>query len=88
LPHDLPRQRVERDLTESEKLCLCCQNPRVRIGEEISERLDYRPTSLFVVEHVRPKYACRSCQAQIAVAQLPAEPLPKAIAAPGLLSQV
>jgi transposase len=88
LPRDLPRQRVEHDLTDAEKLCPCCRSSRVRIGEEISERLDYKPASLFVVEHVRPKYACRSCHAQVVVTAVPPEPLPKSIAAPGLLAQI
>jgi transposase len=88
LPRELPRQRVEHDLTDAEKLCPCCRSLRVRIGEEVSERLDYRPASLFVVEHVRPKYACHGCQGQLAVTPVPPEPLPKALAAPGLLAQV
>lgn len=88
LPRELPRQRVEHDLSEAEKLCPCCRGSRVRIGEEISERLDYRPASLFVVEHVRPKYACRDCQTQVAVTPVPLEPLPQSLAASGLLAQI
>jgi transposase len=88
LPRDLPRHRVEHDLTDAQKLCPCCRSPRVRIGEEVSERLEYRPASLFVVEHVRQKYACRSCRGRLVLAPMPAEALPKAVAAPGLLAQV
>jgi transposase len=88
LPRDLPRQRVEHDLTDAEKLCPCCHTPRGRIGEAISERLDYRPASLFVVEHVRPKYACSHCQTPIALAPMPPLPVPKAIAAAGLLAHI
>jgi transposase len=88
LPADLPRHRVEHDLTDGEKACPGCHARRVRIGEEVSERLDYRPASLFVVEHVRPKYACLSCRGHVAVPPLPPEPLPKGMAAPGLLAQV
>ena len=67
LPRELPRQRLEHDLCDAEKLCPCCHHKRVRIGEEITERLDYKPASLFVVEHVRPKYACTKCHAHVAV---------------------
>ncbi len=88
LPRELPRQRVEHDLSEAQKLCPCCRAPRQRIGEEVTERLDYRPASLFVVEHVRPKYACVSCRSQLVTTPIPPEPLPKAIAAPGLLAHV
>lgn len=88
LPPDLPRHRVEHDLTDGEKACPCCHAPRTRIGEEVSERLDYRPASLFVVEHVRPKYACVGCRGHVAISPPPPEPLPKAVAAPGLLAHV
>ena len=29
-----------------------------RLGEEVSERLEYVPASLVVIEEVCPKYAC------------------------------
>src|SRR5262249_44032351 len=61
-PADLPRERVEIDLTEAEKACPCCRRMRVRIGADVSERLDYRPASLFVRQVVRACYACRFCE--------------------------
>jgi transposase len=61
LPRDLRRERLEHDVTAAEKICPCCQALRVRIGEEVSEQLDYRPAKLFVWEHVRLKYACPNC---------------------------
>lgn len=88
LPRDLPRQRVEHDLTDAERLCPGCRTPRARIGEDISERLDYKPSSLFVVEHVRVKYACRGCRGHVTAAPLPPEPVSRSAAAPGLLAHV
>lgn len=88
LPRDLPRHRVESDLPDAEKLCPSCRTPRAKIGEEVSERLDYKPSSLFVVECVRPKYACRGCHGEVVVTPLPPEPLPRSLAAPGLLAHV
>ena len=88
LPEHLPRRRVEHDLNELDKLCPCCTMARVKIGEEISERLDYVPASLFVVEHVRAKYVCRRCQGQLAVAPLPPEPISKGMPGAGLLASV
>jgi transposase len=61
LPTNLPRERVVHDVAEAEKTCPCCASPRTKIGEETSEQLDYRPAKLFVVEHVRLKYACPKC---------------------------
>lgn len=81
-----PRERVEIDLTEVEKACPCCQKLRIRIGADVSERLDYRPASLFVRQIVRPTYVCRSCEhagdvPQMAQRRLPAEPIPRGTAA-------
>jgi transposase len=61
LPADLKRERVVHDVPDAEKVCPCCQSPRVKIGEETSEQLDYRPAKLFVWLHVRLKYACPKC---------------------------
>jgi transposase len=61
LPADLPRERIVHDVSESEKVCPCCSSLRVKIGEETSEQLDYRPAKLFVWQHVRLKYACPKC---------------------------
>ena len=92
-PADLPRERVEIDLTEEEKACPCCQRLRVRIGADVSERLDYRPASLFVRQTVRPTYACRFCERagddpQMVQPPLPPEPIPRGTAAAGLLAHV
>src|SRR5215471_18604842 len=92
-PTELPRERIEIDLTDAEKSCPCCQRPRIRIGAEVSERLDYRPASLFVRQVVRPSYACRVCERagdnpQIVQPSLPPEPIPRGIAAAGLLAHV
>jgi transposase len=69
LPTDLQRERVVHDLPEVEKTCPCCQQPRIPIGEETSEQLDYRPAKLFVWQHVRLKYACPSCLANAIAAE-------------------
>ena len=93
LPADLPRQRVVHDLPEAEKPCPCCGEVRQVIGQEVSEQLDYEPAKVTVLEHVRLKYACRSCEEkaeppQIVTAEKPLMPIEKGLAAPGLLSYV
>ena len=93
LPADLPRERIELDLPENEKPCPCCGTMRQKIGEEISEKLDYVPAKVKVIQTVRPKYACKDCDAaghgaQIAIAELPPSPIEKGLAAPGLLAAV
>jgi hypothetical protein len=57
LPEHLPRERREYDFTEVERRCPSYGQPRACIGEHVSEQLDYRPASYFVVQHVRKTYA-------------------------------
>jgi transposase len=89
LPTDLPRVRIDHDLSEAEKLCPCCRTLRVKVGEEVSEQLDYRPASLFVVERHRAKYLCRTCEPlQHQTAPMPPLPIDKGMPGPGLLSHL
>lgn len=57
-----------------------------KIGEEITEELDYEPGRLFVNKYVRPKYAKPGNEGVI-IAPMIERPLPKAIAGAGLLAQ-
>jgi transposase len=59
LPDNLPRQVCHHELTEAERICPGCGQVRSDIGSDRSEQLDYRPASLFVIEHHVHKYACR-----------------------------
>ena len=63
LDPDLPRVRIEHDITETEKLCPCGSgHPRPRIGQMISEQADIVPAKVQVLQHVRFKYGpCRDC---------------------------
>jgi transposase len=61
LPDDLPREPRHHELPEAERTCPACGQMRVDIGTDRSEQLDYRPASLFVVEHFVHKYACPRC---------------------------
>jgi len=90
LPADLPRQRIEYPLPPEELTCPCCNQPRVRIGEEISEQLDYVPASLFVIEHVRPKLACPRCQEGVVTAERPeqGQVIAKGLPGPGLAAHL
>jgi transposase len=68
LPADLERRRVTHDLPDADKICPCCQKPRIVIGEEVSEQLDYQPATAFVWQHVRLTYACPACLANACAA--------------------
>jgi transposase len=93
LPEHLPRIEIEHDLADDEKPCPCCGAMRQRIGQEVSEQLEYLPASFQVLRHVRHTYACRRCEQeafdpQIATAAKPPQPIDKGLAGPGLLAYV
>jgi transposase len=62
LPDHLPREPKHHELSEAERTCPACGQRRVDIGTDRSEQLDYRPASLFVVEHFVHKYVCPCCR--------------------------
>ena len=89
----LRRERVELELSAAERACPACGDERIRIGEEVSERLDFVPAALFVRLTVRPTYCCRRCERaghdpQFVQPSPPPEALPRGVAAAGLLAHV
>jgi hypothetical protein len=74
LPRHLKRERIVHDLAEGEKHCGRCAQALRRIGEETSERYEYVPASLTVIEKVCVKYAC-ACT--IRTAGKPSQPIEK-----------
>ena len=61
LPKSLPRIEVIHRLKEKDRLCQCgCI--KSRIGEEISEQLEYIPARVQVIKNIRYKYACKNCE--------------------------
>ena len=88
LPAHLPRETIEHDLPEAQQCCPECGAQRQRIGCETSEQLEFVPAVLKVIEHVRWKYACRTCQEHVAVAPPADKPLEKGLPGPGLLSAI
>ena len=84
LPPQFPRT-VPRHEPENTQ-CVCgCQLQR--IGEDVSEKLDYTPGVFTVEQHVRGKWACRQCETLIQ-APVPAQVIDKGIPTAGLLAHV
>lgn len=84
LPANLPR--VEFRHEPSSTLCGCgCQLKR--IGEDVSEKLDYTPGVMTVERHIRGKWACTDCKT-LTQAPVPPQIIDKGIATSGLLAQV
>ena len=93
LPADLPRVEVLHDISDEEKVCGCGATLQ-RIGEDVSEKLDIIPAVIRVIRHIRPKYACRSCEgveaegAVVKIAPPPKQIINKGIATAGLIAYI
>lgn len=85
LPSHLKRERIVHDLDETGKHCVVCQQVLRPIGEESSERYEYIPAQLMVIEDVCKKYAC-ACT--VKTATKPPQPIEKSTAGASLLAQV
>jgi len=94
LPAHLERRAVVQDLSEAEKLCPCCGQPRVCIGTQTAEQLDLEPARFFVLRTLKKSYACRHCDPEVVppeqrlVTAGPAQvgPIAKGLCGPGLLA--
>ena len=87
LPENLPRIDVVHELPESERRCAHDGRWLSEIDAVITEQLDIVPAKIQVIRHIRKKYAC-DCGQCIKTAPLPAQPIPKSLAAPGLLAHI
>src|SRR5919107_3171131 len=88
LPDHLPRQEVVHQPAD-DGACTCpdCGKGMARLGEDITEVLDYAPGHFQVIRHVRPKYACTACDA-MTQAPAPPMPTPRGRATPGTLAHL
>lgn len=80
LPEHLERREI---VMVPEQITEGCK----KIGEEITEELEYEPGKLFINCYIRPKYA-KPANEGILIAPMIDRPLPKAIAGAGLLAQI
>ncbi|AHF65479.1 IS66 family transposase [Pseudomonas cichorii] len=84
LPAQFPRTVIRHEPENTQCACGCQLQ---RIGEDISEKLDYTPGVFTVEQHVRGKWACRQCETLIQ-APVPAQVIDKGIPTAGLLAHV
>ena len=84
LPASQPR--VERH-HEPESITCTCGCMLQRIGEDVSEKLNYTPGVFTVERHIRGKWACTRCRT-LTQAPVHAEIIDKGIPTSGLLAQV
>jgi transposase len=80
LPEHLERREIILEPLEKAEGCK-------KIGDEVTEELEYERGKLFVNRYVRPKYV-KADNTAIIIAPMIDRPLPKAIAGAGLLAQI
>lgn len=85
LPRHLKRERIEHDLPDQEKHCASCDQDLRRIGEEVSERYEYLPAQMKVIEDACFTYAC---ECTVKTASKPPQPIEKSTASASVLAQV
>lgn len=84
LPDHLPRERI---VYPAPSACACCGGSLRKLGEDITETLELVPASWKVIQHVREKFSCRTCEA-IAQPEAPSHPIARGRAGSHLLAHV
>jgi len=84
LPTPLPRERV---VVPGPTACPCCGGTLAKLGESITETLEAVPRQWKVVQTVREKWSCRSCET-ITHPPAPFHPIARGRAGPELLAIV
>jgi transposase len=84
LPEHLPRERI---VYPAPSACPCCGGVLRKLGEDVTETLEVVPRQWKVIQHVREKFTCRTCEA-ITQPPAPSHPIARGRAGPGLLAQV
>ena len=92
IPEHLERVEIVLDIPEEDKFCPETGKPLKKIGEEVSEKLEYRPGKLIVNVYKRPKYASPDSMASghvgVITAPMPDHPIEKCKADVGLVSHI
>jgi transposase len=85
LPEHLPRE--VKTYEPKQDACPDCGGDLRKLGEDVSEVLEYVPARFRVIRHVRPKFSCASCE-RIVQEPAPSRPIERGLAGPGLLAHV
>ena len=85
LPEHLPRERI---VYPAPSACPCCGGTTLRkIGEDVTETLELVPRQWKVIQHIREKFSCRTCEA-ITQPPAPSHPIARGRAGPKLLAHI
>ena len=84
LPGHLPRERV---VIEAPSACPCCGGTLAKLGETVTETLEVVPRQWKVIQTVREKFTCRSCE-KITQPPAPFHPIARGRAGANLLAMI
>jgi len=85
IPDHIPRQEIE--LTTGDGDCAQCGGQLRRLGEDVTEELEYVPGRFIVNRITRPRFACSGCDS-FTQAPLSTRPIERGRPGPGLLAHV
>jgi transposase len=83
-PEHLPRREV---LHEPSCTCPSCGGEMRKVGEDVTEILDYVPGHFEVIKHIRPAFSCRRCESMVQK-PMPSLPIERGQPGAGLLAHV
>ncbi len=84
LAEHLPRQEI---VHEPNCTCPSCGGEMRKVGEDVTEVLDYVPGHFEVIKHIRPAFSCRRCESMVQM-PMPSLPIERGQPGAGLLAHV
>lgn len=84
LPEHLPRWEIVHN---PDCTCPACGGAMRKVGEDISEVLDYVPGRFEVIRHIRPAFSCRRCESMVQL-PMPSLPVERGRPSAGLLAHI
>ena len=88
IPSHLPRVEIHHELDALQRICPNDGHTLERVSDVVTEQYDVIPARIQVLRHVRATYGCPCCRETMKTAPLPAQPIPKSQASPGLLAHI
>jgi hypothetical protein len=86
LSQNLPVERVNHKVDQSNLTCSDCLVETVAIGHKVSYQLERIMQTLKKIKHVQEVRSCSKCRSHVVTAQKPAAPIPGSYVGPTLLA--